>query len=96
MNYLVRLRVTTHVTTAIVARLPIPTPTQAGADGIEIAFLAGRLAVSVDPVAIDRLNARVARLYELDELEFSRVLETFPLVERARRDAALGEFHRLA
>jgi GxxExxY protein len=44
VNYLVRMRVTTHVTTAIVERLPIPLMTTAPAAAREIAALARLLA----------------------------------------------------
>jgi hypothetical protein len=43
VNYLVRLRVTTHVTTAIVERLPIPTVDRLGAYADEIAELSRSL-----------------------------------------------------
>src|SRR6201999_2615015 len=39
-NYLVRLRVTTHVTTGIIERLPVPTREDAGSSFDEIAALA--------------------------------------------------------
>ena len=74
VNYLVRLRVTTHVTTATVERLPIPTVMAAPAACRDIAGLARLLARRRDPAAFARLNARVAELYQLSAQEF----ETHP------------------
>ena len=106
VNYLVRLRVTTHVTTAIVERLPLPTLDEA-ADAAEIVRSAailgmvrrraqkttGESGLSRTP-AIARLNALVAALYQLDEQEFAHILGTFPLVPSGERDAALREFQK--
>jgi hypothetical protein len=38
------------------------------------------------------LQARAAHLYGLDRRQFQRVLDTFPLVPRADRDAAMALF----
>jgi hypothetical protein len=92
VNFLVRLRVTTHVTTAVVERLPIPTAESAPAAFREIAALARVLARRDDPEAFACLNARVAELYQLSRGEFERVLETFPLIAAADREAALRCF----
>lgn len=94
VNYLVRLRVTTHVTTATVERLPIPTRDVHPRACRDIAALARLLARRDDPDALARLNARVARLYQLTRSEFEHVLETFPLVPQRDRDAALEVFLR--
>jgi hypothetical protein len=92
INYLVRLRVSTHVTTAIVERLPMPTRDHAPAAVGEIAALARLLARRTDPAAVARLNAAVARLYQLSETEFAHVLATFPLIPGEERDASLRWF----
>jgi len=92
VNFLVRLRVTTHVTTAIVEQLPVPTWDAAPACASEVAALARALSRRPDPEAFARLNALVARLYQLTEEEFARVLETFPIVERAERARAMEMF----
>jgi hypothetical protein len=92
LNYLIRLRVTTHVTTAVVERLPVPTRRDAPGACREIAALARRLARHDDGDARARLNARVAEVYQLTREEFANVLATFPIVERAERDAAMAEF----
>jgi hypothetical protein len=92
VNYLVRLRVTTHVTTGMVEQLPIPTADTAPAACRGIAMLARLLARRRDARALACLNARVAELYQLSGAEFEHILSTFPLVPREERDAALREF----
>jgi len=96
INYLARLRVTTHVTTAIVERLPIPTRTGQPAAFAEIAACARVLTRAYDRHVFARLNARVAALYCLTQDEFAYVLSTFPLVERQDKDAAAAEFARIS
>jgi hypothetical protein len=92
VNFLVRLRVTTHVTTAIVERLPIPTAESMPAAFREIAAIGRLLSRRSDPDAFARLNARVAELYQLSEEEFEYVLGTFPLVSAEDRRQALEIF----
>ncbi len=92
VNYLVRTRVTTHVTTAIVERLPIPTGEHEPRAFHAIAGLARALARRRDREAFSRLNARVARLYQLSAAEFGHVLGTFPLVSVEERQRALRIF----
>ena len=92
VNYLVRLRVTTHVTTGTVERLPIPPPEAAPAACREIAGLARLLGRRASPAALARLNARVAEIYQLSSAEFEHILGTFPLIPRAERDEALRIF----
>jgi hypothetical protein len=92
VNYLVRLRVSTHVTTALVERLPVPTRDHAPRATREIAALARALARRRDPVAAARLQARVGALYQLTIDEFEYVLSTFPLVPKTQRDEALDVF----
>jgi hypothetical protein len=92
VNYLVRLRVTTHVTTAIVEGLPIPGPGDAPRAFREVAGLARLLARRADEAASARLQALVAGLYQLSTNEFEHVLATFPLIAREEREAALRAF----
>ena len=91
-NYLVRMRVGTHVTAAVIDRLPAPKPSRDSAIFREIAGLARELATRDDGEAYARLQAAAARLYGLDEEEFSHVLDAFPLIPRAVREAALVLF----
>jgi hypothetical protein len=92
VNYLVRLRVTTHVTASVVERLPVPTRADAPSAAREIAVLARRLARHRDAGDEARLQALVARLYQLTTEEFAYVLSTFPLVPEAVRANALNVF----
>ena len=94
VNYLVRTRVTTHVTTATVERLPIPPPGYSPSACREIAMLARRLSRRDDRAAWAQLQARVAGLYQLTPAEFAHVLETFPLIARRDRDAAYDTYVR--
>jgi hypothetical protein len=78
VNYLARLRVTSHVTTAIVGRLPIPRDL-APREFDQIAGAARRLARGRDGKTSALLDARVARF----PLE--------PAADRARALSAFGE-----
>jgi hypothetical protein len=106
VNYLVRTRVTTHVTTEIVERVPVPRREQAGRAFNDLAAIsrwmsrtgAGPALAATEPRAaacVARLNAIVAQLYQLSAAEFEHVLDTFPLIPKAERDAALGAFSSL-
>jgi hypothetical protein len=92
VNYLVRMRVSTHVTSATVEQLPIPTQACAPAAFREIAALARTLARAPDGDALSRLNARVALLYQVSAAEYEHVLQTFPLIPIEERRAALRAF----
>jgi len=94
VNYLVRLQVSTHVTTALVERLPVPTRQHAPRAAREIAALARALARRPDAAAAARLQAAVAALYQLTIDEFEHVLSTFPLVPKTLRDETLDIFRR--
>jgi len=92
-NYLVRRRVSTHVTVAIVERLPLPVVSRATPDFSAMLVLARRLAVTPgDAQAAASLQALAARLYGLTAAEFEHVLTTFPLIEREDRERALRFF----
>jgi hypothetical protein len=89
VNYLVRMRVTTHVTTATVERLPIPPLGYSPSAHREIAVCARTLSRHDEREAWAHLQARVAGLYQLTPAEFAHVLNTFPLVPEGDRDAAI-------
>jgi hypothetical protein len=88
-NYLVRLQVTTHVTTALMARLPVPRP---AGDDWQFRALA-TLARSLEKTGISdnhsyaRMNAIVADLYQLSAAQYEHVLGTFPLLPESLRVA---------
>lgn len=92
VNYLVRLRVTTHVTTAIVERLPIANRREAAGSITSLAAAARRLRRGHDSSAVADLNARVARLYGLSRRQFEHLLGTFPLVPASERQMAVRAF----
>jgi hypothetical protein len=88
VNYLVRMRVTTHVTTATVERLPIPPPGYSPSSERDIAALARLLSRRFDVNSWVQLNTRVAHLYQLSRGEFQHVLGTFPLLPDEHKQAA--------
>jgi hypothetical protein len=89
VNYLVRLRVTTHVMTSLVERLPLPTADAAPASFRQVSALGRLLSRRSNLTALATLNARVAQLYQLTRDEFAHVLSTFPLIAAGEREAAL-------
>jgi hypothetical protein len=95
VNFLVRLRVSTHVTTAIVERLPVPREDEAGEAAGELSASAQLLAsgAGLDPLV--RLNALVAQIYGLQPAQFEHVLASFPLIDAVHRQAMLDLFVRL-
>lgn len=94
-NYIVRLRVTTHVTVAIVERLPLPKPARGSRDFSIVCACARALADTPDDVDVQaRLQAAAARLYALDQAAFAHVLGTFPLIDETVRAAAMAAFTR--
>jgi len=88
-NYLVRTRVSTHVTTSLVHGLPVPRPGRTSAAFLRIVEIARALAGGATE-GEPELQATIAHLYGLDRDRFALVLDTFPLVPRAQRDAALA------
>jgi len=93
-NYFVRTQVGTHVSAALIARLPVPRPAAASPVRRRIALLSVALRVAYDERAVARLNAAVATLYGLSSEQFAHVLTTFPLIAEAERASALRAFHR--
>jgi hypothetical protein len=91
VNYLVRTRVTTHVTTATIEQLPIPSRDHSPRAFRTIAALARCLTSPAGrhgTAQFARLQALVAELYQLTPAEFAHVLATFPLVGKEERDLA--------
>ncbi len=95
-NYLIRPQVGTHVTVAIVERLPVPKPPSNAPVFRRLAALARLVSRRTDDdnrEARAELQALMARLYGLEADDFTRVLETLPLVPRRDRDDAIAAFH---
>ncbi|HXG87252.1 MAG TPA: N-6 DNA methylase [Vicinamibacterales bacterium] len=95
VNYLVRLQVTTHVTTALMARLPVPKP--AGRAFGELARLARSLeksGVEADLPSFARINTITAHLYHLTREQYAHVVSTFPLLSQELRQACLAAYLR--
>lgn len=87
-NYLVRLSVTTHVTTALMARLPVPRPSRKSAAFKDLVALARTLAetgIDAAPDAYARLNAIAANLYGLTTEQYEHVVASFPLLSQELR-----------
>jgi hypothetical protein len=96
-NYLVRLRITSHVTASLMAGLRVPTLDRRPTARHELASLARELAAArtASGAGYARVQALAARAYELTSDQFAYVVSTFPLVDARDRDAALAEFERL-
>jgi hypothetical protein len=90
-NYLVRLWVTTHLGASLVGQLPVPMP-EADSDGFnrlaDIALAIAKGQCCSEGTHVEAQTA-AARLYGLNEGEYARVLETFPLVDSSLRQRCL-------
>ena len=95
-NYLVRLQMSTHVTAALMARLPVPrpqpgTPTHARLAALAIA-LSVRDSIEEAPDEYAELNAIVAHGYGLTQARSAHVVSTFPLLPEPLRVGCLDGF----
>jgi N-6 DNA Methylase/Eco57I restriction-modification methylase len=97
-NYLVRVRVSTHVTVALMERMPVPRPLLESSLHRELADLARRLSGSdSDPTrgpVYARLQACAAQAYGLTDAELQHVLGRFPLIEEETKQATLESFRQ--
>jgi hypothetical protein len=94
-NYLVRLQVTTHVTTSLMARLPVPRPAVASLAFKRLIDLAKRLAktgTGGNGAEYAELNAIAASLYELTFDDYAHIVETFPLLPKSQRELCVKAF----
>ena len=91
-NYLVRLNVTTHVTTATMSRLRVPRPRESDLE--ELAALAKSLSTTgiTDATKYADLNAVAAKLYGVTDDEYAFILDTFPLLPKTQRECCLETF----
>ena len=98
-NYLIRLRVNTHVTVALVSRLPAPVVRRGDPAFTRLAALSRALTdgrANVEEMReYTELQALVAQLYELTESDFEHVLATFPLIPAQVRARTLLTFRDL-
>ena len=98
-NYLIRLRVNTHVTVSLVSRLRVPALARDSRTFKRLSTLAERLMHS--PAAAEQqpeyadLQGLVARLYGLTDSEFAHVLSTFPLIPDEVKSAAFARFNNI-
>jgi hypothetical protein len=93
-NFLVRLNVTTHVTTAIMSRLRVPKPDAAHLE--RLATLAQSLSQTgiEDTNTYAQLNSIAAELYGISGEEYEFILDSFPLLPKELRDRCLSAYSR--
>jgi hypothetical protein len=96
-NYLIRLRVNTHVTATLMSQLPVPVIGESDRLFEELHTLSTALSHSTTPVEemeeYAQLQALCAYAYQLTASEFEHVLGTFPLIPTEVRAAALAAFN---
>jgi hypothetical protein len=98
-NYLARLRVTTHVTTAVMSSLGVPRPTPGSRTAVRLEALARRLqetGVDGDIEAYAELNACVAGLYGLAIEDYEHIVGTFPLLPETTRSRCVRHYVQAA
>lgn len=96
LNFVVRMLMGGHVTTTLVEGLPA-VPWRGSAEDRWVASVACRLAAR-GPGAPDEeaeLQARIARLFGLDDAGFTATVGRFPLVPEASRRRAVAAFRSL-
>ena len=98
-NYLIRMRVSTHVSAGIIDRLRAPMPQRYSRWFREIVDLSGALEEAGRSAGSDRtfedrarLQALVAMEYLVTPAQLRHILSTLPLVPQRDRDAALSSF----
>ena len=92
-NYLVRQRVGTHVSASIIDCLPVPKPPQDSPSFRQISHLSKHLSEDpTDLAAAARLQAMAAHLYGVGRSHFQHIVDSFPLVSEAEREAAMNAF----
>jgi hypothetical protein len=96
-NYLVRMRVHTHVTASIMARLPMPVLREGDLLAERLIELATTLTEATERIEgmpeYAELQALAGRAYGLTKEEFGHVLRTFPLIPTEIRTATLMRFN---
>jgi len=96
-NYLIRLRVNTHVTVSLVSRLRVPVLDRDNRTFRRLSALAQTLMHSPGTAEQQpeyaELQGVVANLYGLSDPEFVHVLSTFPLIPEEVKSESLAEFN---
>jgi hypothetical protein len=98
-NYLIRFRVNTHVTVALVSRLRVPTIDRDTRAYQRLSTLAQTLMHS--PAAAEHqpeyaeLQGLVGRLYGLTRTNFEHVLSTFPLIPASVKAESVVQFNNV-
>ncbi len=96
-NYLVRLRVNTHVTVSLVSRLPVPLLDTSHPLFVRLSACVEALAHGTGRVEemeeYTEVQAIAAHLYRLTPAQFEHVLSRFPLVPSEVRQKALLKFN---
>jgi hypothetical protein len=96
-NYLIRLRVNTHVTATLMSRLPVPVIREGHPFFEQLGALTTSLARGTKPVEemeeYAQLQALCAHAYQLRAHEFEHILGTFPLIPSGVREDALSAFN---
>ncbi len=95
-NYLVRMRVGTHVTAAVMAALRVPCLQPATSPFARILRHVMALTQAKPPIdehqSFADLQADVAHLYQLTAPDFAHILSTFPLIAASVRESSLLRF----
>ncbi|HLG59943.1 MAG TPA: N-6 DNA methylase [Vicinamibacterales bacterium] len=98
-NYLIRLRVNTHVTVTLVSRLPVPLVRPGNRFFERLRALSATLTdatASIEQMPeYAELQAIAARLYGLTASDFEHVVGTFPLIAASTKQEALAAFKEL-
>jgi hypothetical protein len=89
------MQVTTHVTTAVMARLPVPRPPADSREFNDLATISRRLAasgVADDSGDYAELNAVAAHLYGITRDDYVHILDSFPLLPVSLRATCLATY----
>jgi hypothetical protein len=96
-NYLIRLRVNTHVTVSLVSRLRVPVLDRDSRTFRRLSTLGQTLmhspGVAEQQPEYAELQGLVAQLYQLNESEFVHVLATFPLIPAEIKSECLTQLN---
>jgi hypothetical protein len=94
-NFLVRLHITTHVTSTLIHRLPVPRPHGRDAAFRDLARLARGLSqtgIEGDEESYLCVNTLAATLYGLSQTQYAHVVGTFPLLSEELRTRLVAHY----